>query len=131
MTPQKRKISLERYMEYPSHVIGFVNKKGVEVVVYDQSGPVARIAPYQKMVAISNLKEHSAKDESLATAAEMRDIREVSPEQMDNGGVWRMGSQTRKELDNTGWLKKIARLSPAEILKRAGVAGFFHNHARA
>lgn len=131
MNAQKRKISLDRYMDYPSQVISFVNRKAVEVVVYDGSGPVAKIAPYRKMVTISNLREKAANDESIITAQEMRDIKEVTPEHMNEGGVWKLSDETRREMEKTGWLKKLSQMSPSELLRKARIPGFLHSHARA
>lgn len=120
MNSLKRKIAIERFMTYPSQIVSLVNRRGMEVVVYDEKGPIARLTPYKQtpVVAITNLRNEGAVMDRERAEGEMVDISEVSAEQLDQGGVWRITPGFRRELEKPAWLRKISRFSISGLLKK-------------
>ena len=120
MNSPKRKIAIERFMTYPSQIVSLVNRRGMEVVVYDEKGPIARLTPYKQtpVVAITNLLNEGAVVDRERAEGEMMDISEVTSEQLDQGGVWRITPGFKKELEKPAWLRKISRFSISGLLKK-------------
>jgi len=120
MNSLKRKIAIERFMTYPSQIVSLVNRRGMEVVVYDEKGPIARLTPYKQtpVVAITNLLNEGAVVDRERAEGEMMDISEVTSEQLDQGGVWRITPGFKKELEKPAWLRKISRFSISGLLKK-------------
>lgn len=120
MESLKRKIAIERFMLYPTQIVSLVNRRSMEVVVYDEKGPVAKLTPYRQspVVAITNLRNEVAAGELERAQGEMMDIGEVSAEQLDQGGVWRITPGFKKELEKPAWLRKISRFSLSGLLKK-------------
>ncbi len=120
MNSLKRKIAIERFMTYPNQIVNLVNRRGMEVVVYDEKGPIARLTPYKQtpVVAITNLRNESAVMDRERAEGEMMDISEVTSEQLDHGGVWRITPGFKKELEKPAWLRKISRFSLSGLLKK-------------
>lgn len=120
MNNLKRKIAIERFMSYPSQIVSLVNRRNIEVVVYDEKGPIARLTPYKHtpVVAITNLRNEVAAVDRARAEGEMMDIGEVSADQLDQGGVWRITPGFKKELEKPAWLRKISRFSISGLLKK-------------
>jgi hypothetical protein len=120
MHTAKRKIAIERFMTYPSQIVSLVNRRGMEVVVYDEKGPIARLTPYKKspVVAITNLRNDVAVMDRDRAAVEMMDISEISADQLSQGGVWKMSSSFKKEIDKPAWLRKLSGFSISGLLKK-------------
>jgi hypothetical protein len=120
MNSLKRKIAIERFMTYPSQIVSLVNRRSIEVVVYDEKGPIARLTPYKQapVVSITNLRNNVAALDRERAELEMIDISEVTPAQLDQGGVWRITPSFKKELEKPAWLRKISRFSISGLLKK-------------
>lgn len=120
MNSPKRKIAIERFMTYPSQIVSLVNRRGMEVVVYDEKGPIARLTPYKKspVVSITNLRNDVAVMDRDRAAVEMMDISEISSDQLNQGGVWKMSSSFKKEIEKPAWLRKLSSFSISGLLKK-------------
>lgn len=120
MNSAKRKIAIERFMTYPSQIVSLVNRRGMEVVVYDEKGPIARLTPYKQsqVVAITNLRNDGAALDRDRAVGEMMDISEVTSDQLDQGGVWKISSNFKKEMEKPAWLRKLSSFSISGLLKK-------------
>jgi len=120
MNSLKRKIAIERFMTYPSQIVSLVNRRSIEVVVYDEKGPIARLTPYKQapVVSITNLRNNVAALDRERAELEMIDISEVTPAQLDQGGVWRITPGFKRELEKPAWLRKLSRFSISGLLKK-------------
>ena len=85
-----KKISLDKFQEKSRQVVELVNSQKIEVIVYDKSGPVARLYPYKSLTSKSKLKtmESTVKND-------------VDP--MDQGGVWNLGAAAEKDNNRPKW----------------------------
>jgi hypothetical protein len=92
----------------------------MEVVVYDEKGPIARLTPYKQapVVAITNLRNEVATMDRDRAAMEMMDISEVSADQLNQGGVWKISSNFKKEIEKPAWLRKLSSFSISGLLKK-------------
>lgn len=120
MHTAKRKIAIERFMTYPSQIVSLVNRRGMEVVVYDEKGPLARLTPYKQspVVAITNLRNDVAVMDRDRAAVEMMDISEISSDQLNQGGVWKMSPSFKKDIEKPAWLRKLSSFSISGLLKK-------------
>ena len=104
-----KKISLKRFQEKSRQVFKLVNTQGMEVIVYDDRGPVGRLSPFVSANKPGKLRtlEPAYQDQG-------------SP--MDRGGVWFISETVRKaiapsepeknpSLFSLGGLWKAARVS--------------------
>ncbi|MBI4665900.1 MAG: hypothetical protein HY751_05740 [Nitrospinae bacterium] len=133
MNNLKRKITLDRFMSYPSQVVSLANRRGLEVVVYDSTGPIARIMPCRKnsMVAITNLRKEPAEAVEAAVSQEIGYLSEVTSEQLDTGGVWRLDDYLKKDMERPAWVSRLSRLSVSGLLKKVKVLDFIPSSVRA
>ena len=120
MNSAKRKVAIERFMTYPSQIIRMVNRRGMEVIVYDEKGPIARLTPYKQspVSVITNLRGDGAVFERNRAVREMMDISEVPADQFDQGGVWKISAKFRRDLEKPAWLRKLSSFSISGLLKK-------------
>jgi hypothetical protein len=114
-----KKISEERFDADPARVVAYVRRSGATVIVYNQAGPVALLT----------LKTADAKrDRSPRIPRSARTLPTpptlAGDPSLNEGGVWRLDPETIKELKKPSWRRKLARLSPAGILKMAAALPF-------
>lgn len=92
-----KKINLKKFQEKSAQVFKLVNTQNVEVIIYDERGPLARLSPFARA-------NRPVKLRTLEPARHYHD----SP--MDRGGVWAISKTVRKAI------------APA---RREGSQGFF------
>jgi hypothetical protein len=133
MHTAKRKIAIDRFMAYPSQIVSLVNRRSMEVVVYDEKGPIARLTPYKQspVVAITNLRNDGAALDRDRAVGEMMDIREISADQLNQGGVWKISSSFRNELAKPAWLRKLSNFSLSGLLRKVREVETFPSSMRA
>jgi len=112
MSVERKKISMDRFQRYSRQVINFVNRRGVEVVVYNDEGAVARLLPY--------------------AAGPMGVTRSEGVRPMDMGGVWYIDEETRDSLDASKRKKGLFhRFSLGGVWKLARVSAILPFFTRA
>jgi len=80
-----KKISLKKFQEKSRQVFKLVNTKGVEVIVYDERGPLVRLSPFVS----------ANKPVKLRT---LEPARHYNDNPMDRGGIWAISETVRKAI---------------------------------
>lgn len=78
-----KKISLKRFQKKSSQVFKLINTQSMEIIVYDERGPLAKLSPFVSANKPGKLR-------TLEPANQYTD----SP--MDRGGVWAISDIVRK-----------------------------------
>jgi len=106
-----RKISLDKFEGHTSQVLKFAGAAEAEIIVYDHTGPIAKLTPYPLVKRFSRLRRIAPRLRSDASLADL-------------GGVWKLEKKNRGSLEKTqkpgrpNWLSfaglwKMARVSAA------------------
>lgn len=80
-----KKISLKRFQEKSRQVFKLVNTQSMEVIVYDERGPLAKLSPFMSTNKPGKLR-------TLEPANQYPD----SP--MDRGGIWAISDTVREAI---------------------------------
>jgi len=111
MSIERKKISLEKFEKYSRQILALVNSRNIEVVVYNEDGPVARLIPY--------------------AAAPMGIVKERTVKPMDLGGVWYIDEETQKRLAKAKRRRKFRGFSLGGVWKLARISAILPFLARA
>ncbi len=85
-----KKISFERFQEQSQQVIQLVNARNMEVIVYNEQGPMARLMPFSIRKRVANLRP-----------IEPRLNNGANP--VDQGGVLALQEKTMDKIRKPKW----------------------------
>jgi hypothetical protein len=106
-----KKISLKRFQEKSRQVFKLVNTQGMDVIVYDDRGPLAKLSPFMAENKSGRLKT-------------LQPANQYSDSPMDRGGIWALSDSVRRAIGPAKTKTRAGMFSLGGLFKAARASVF-------